>query len=1578
LAVLRSPPEPLYQPKAELLKALSVSDPREGLANYMVQEGYLAVAVPKYGEGNLRSEGADWNTLAVEWEPRSKVLVGNLRERAALLEALRGPLNGTVEGAAVVTTLDAISAMIPTQSVATILPEPSRPWIPVEVLRAWLADPSFNLGKFPAEKTEGGLVPGGGRMDNEDRECGSMFVNRCLTRSNALWTTLMPEKIAAREARIAILEEQRVAELTKLAARFEWKDLGYGQRQVADPDQRLIFEAEQKAVLFRSSFRKSMARTLNPTQIKEVIARFTQTWKALEDDERERIGLKFQNEIQNRQPEKWQLRQEKYKSADFDFGDPTNEPMKFDLAVRLMTGKWMTFFGYLNNIGSLFDFDSNYDKKTQLAEHETYVERVRSGYSENARSSFNEWLSSNPDQAAIVEEAYRWAYLSFVEPEWKAMPVPRWDFGGRTPAAYQWRSANKLVDQRGGLTALDVGLGKTTTALLATAIAKQRGLSSKACYVVPAQTLSSLERDFANFLPDFRVVTVGKATITDKKGNLVTRDDTLEQRLTKYRAIARGDYEIAIFTYETFARLNSTLEEYQTYAANSLELARMVQRHSDAAEKNPRKKKGSSKAVSASDFASAENKALAFTLRVHLKRKVDKKTGNQSSEIANDPFLFSDLGFDLLVIDEAQNFKSLYAPVSERTKGVPKYMNIPYAFRPWNLDLRCQQTRLKGGMVFFMSATPAKNSPLELFNMLMMCNPRLLEQRALADTEAFISAFCQIEERQAFTQSFDKPKTFSVVTGFKNLPELQGLLREGMEIVFVEDVVDQMILKVPEGVVENIEIDPKDDEQGRWLERERGVLAELNAMKPMDIPEYGTGGKVDPKKAEWNKVIVINAQLGRILAGCIHPYIADQGGEDIEEEEEGTGADEGDEESDAGDDAREDNPGVPEVRQLRRLHDLYAEHFGSGLDLKWVDDASDLPERTPNPPANKPKFRYPECKKALAEKAFNPHTMKFNMIADKIMATRNEEDGTLSCGHIIFAEMTSAHACIEQVLIDRGVAPERIKVMNALLTPTPVKKDEVSRAFCGLYDFKTVSWTKKPTCDVVIANSVAYEGINLQTRTCHIHHADLPWNPAILQQRNGRGVRQGNTLSRVMISFYVTNRSPEGLRLANIIGKRGWLVQLIKGNDRSTNNPFDDANDIPAELLVRCVFARNQAEKDQIIADAMLEAAKRAARALRGAAQIKFKAACAIAENLASGKGDAAKLREELQVRVNELLQYDPAVLPALNDVPMLLGGRMIAPYQSGLMIEGRLRLRDGAPYAVERAVGSNAALQLGGDDRAKTFMWSFQASGLRASPPVTTDAVVLDDQGGKESACASIQQNTSSDFVGVGWWSEWLNGLSEEERNTRLYVLMTGNEAATGAPTDLWQAVLNTHNGPLPVALMYGGEHRANQSVAVVSVLDGVWTANWAVPDLRYKHAEVPDWKHFPLSFENAASTASTVSFNRNNEQITQSVPMTTVDLRNGMIPTFYGGARAIGMEAPTFQSILIPRTAAGAATFLLAGNRLWDKYESNERTTFNRHFQTYFGFPSPTDWRTKGGASLLAQVQAMREGNPRRPRFR
>ena len=58
-----------------------------------------------------------------------------------------------------------------------------------------------------------------------------------------------------------------------------------------------------------------------------------------------------------------------------------------------------------------------------------------------------------------------------------------------------------------------------------------------------------------------------------------------------------------------------------------------------------------------------------------------------------------------------------------------------------------------------------------------------------------------------------------------------------------------------------------------------------------------------------------------------------------------------------------------------------------------------------------------------------------------------------------------------------------------------------------------------------------------------------------LQQRNGRAVRQGNTQAVIGIKYIMSARSLDVIRFNMIVGKLGWMTDLLSSADRETNNP---------------------------------------------------------------------------------------------------------------------------------------------------------------------------------------------------------------------------------------------------------------------------------------------------------------------------------------------------------------------------------------------------------------------------------------
>jgi len=154
---------------------------------------------------------------------------------------------------------------------------------------------------------------------------------------------------------------------------------------------------------------------------------------------------------------------------------------------------------------------------------------------------------------------------------------------------------------------------------------------------------------------------------------------------------------------------------------------------------------------------------------------------------------------------------------------------------------------------------------------------------------------------------------------------------------------------------------------------------------------------------------------------------------------------------------------------------------------------------------------------------------------------------------IIFCLEKDLQLAIYWGLVQAGRDPMRIGVMNAETTKTAADKLRFANMLNGVEGEPDTA-----TLDIIIANSVAYEGIDLQVRTIAIHHFDLPWEPATLTQRNGRAWRQGNTNPEVHIIYYTARDSADSYRMQMLLGKSGWIQQLVESKDFALTNPSAD------------------------------------------------------------------------------------------------------------------------------------------------------------------------------------------------------------------------------------------------------------------------------------------------------------------------------------------------------------------------------------------------------------------------------------
>lgn len=84
------------------------------------------------------------------------------------------------------------------------------------------------------------------------------------------------------------------------------------------------------------------------------------------------------------------------------------------------------------------------------------------------------------------------------------------------------------------------------------------------------------------------------------------------------------------------------------------------------------------------------------------------------------------------------------------------------------------------------------------------------------------------------------------------------------------------------------------------------------------------------------------------------------------------------------------------------------------------------------------------------------------------------------------------------------------------------------------------------------STSMLGTGVNAQQRAVAVHHLEVPWRPADLEQRNGRAVRKGNTVKLwggnvVDIVIYGTEKTLDAYKFNLLRNKQMFINQINNG-----------------------------------------------------------------------------------------------------------------------------------------------------------------------------------------------------------------------------------------------------------------------------------------------------------------------------------------------------------------------------------------------------------------------------------------------
>lgn len=484
---------------------------------------------------------------------------------------------------------------------------------------------------------------------------------------------------------------------------------------------------------------------------------------------------------------------------------------------------------------------------------------------------------------------------------------------------------------------------------------------------------------------------------------------------------------------------------------------------------------------------------------------------------------FSQLGIDFLMIDESQEFKNLeFTTMKRNVRGLGNPVGSKKAF---NLLTACRYLQnLHNGDkgVLFSSGTPVSNTMAELYLLLKYLRPNKMEETGLTSFDRWAANFANdFSELEYCMGKFKEVHRFRE---FANLPELITLYKE------IADVRNNtnLILDKPKAEHTLIKIQPSDT-QLQYI----NMLQEFISTKGIENAEtlgltagYDANRKINPSFA----ILAIN--FAKKLS--LDPRLIDTNFA----------------------------PGTKLEKAANNIKSIYQETSSfKGTQLVFCDIGT---PKSNNAIDNLYSFlenadtSQSDLKDIFGENYYDmvkkPDSTVIKQKAAAVLSLSAAEIGAM----ILEANATenfSVYAAMKILLVQKGIPENQIVFIHDYNTR---KHKE------GLFEN-----VNDGNIRIVLGSTKKLgTGVNVQQRCVAMHHLDISWRPSDIEQRNGRGERQGNEAAKqyrdnkVQCFYYATERTLDA-SMYNIVGQKAKFIAQIK----TTDNPeVRTAKDIEEEV----------------------------------------------------------------------------------------------------------------------------------------------------------------------------------------------------------------------------------------------------------------------------------------------------------------------------------------------------------------------------------------------------------------------------
>lgn len=518
------------------------------------------------------------------------------------------------------------------------------------------------------------------------------------------------------------------------------------------------------------------------------------------------------------------------------------------------------------------------EEKAAKARHEKSV------VMEQVNEIFNDWLWNKLDkdvQQKILDKFNR-ENRSYVVPKYENMALAtRWisktfNWKPFKPQPWQVEWINFLLSKWAWIVAHWVGHWKTIEWVVATREAQLRWWNKRPLIVAPWPTLyAQWVRTIKELYPEWEIVNLWWLTKSDIKR---LKDELWDDPRNWVK-----DGQVAILSMQWFGdhiefRPN-TQRELEAKLHDVMETKDLNVRQSESLDKKITQMLAPWKWASSDKYVYSEKWEFLRTMYTSLLES-DKSefidyftehTKQEYPELSDEvikadaeamwnekPVLLEDLGIDHITVDEMHNFKNVFTSAKMQEdeywrKDVNRYGQII----KWTSSARWQKMYLatqyildrnNNRNVFWLTATPFNNQPIEMYNMLSFVGRNELEKMWLTNINDFFSRFAEFREWLAPKASWTELEYKFIMKDFANARDLQRTITQFINYKWdSEDLIKpEKKLKVP--VLKMSEL-----QKQRQSELEYMALAKENQWDVLKATNGMISNLVSPFIVAWTR-----------------------------------------------------------------------------------------------------------------------------------------------------------------------------------------------------------------------------------------------------------------------------------------------------------------------------------------------------------------------------------------------------------------------------------------------------------------------------------------------------------------------------------------------------------------------------------------------------------------------------------------------------------------------------------------------------------------------------------------------------